>query len=598
MRKLLAILTTCLLIGVPSAYAADCPPYAPQAIGGDVVGSLTFPDNVPLIWGTDEDFQSEYDEATDDAWEFGDGTNTFLSVTDQGTYAEFTFYDRNIYLIADEGQSSILNFWADDGDDAADKSTITVLDGGSMAFATAATEAARFTDAQQLLVGYTSAINSNSNLEVIDGGSSAPAQLSIITFNDQVTYQSNLILGASYTDTIGTLTETIDTVVLGTIQFRGVDIASNLDVGAEIKAIQNGSSGTSVPTDLTFSTSTSTAQIEAFRLDSSQRLLVGHTESVNTGADIEVFDSAAGAVISLDTFSTTDTHKGIVAMYKSASATLGTAAETASGEDLGAIQAVGVNSSNTFASAAAEILFEQDGAAGATYIPGRISFLTGTDAAARTERMRVHADGSVTIGDGITATELFHIESATDSQMLLKNTGNAATIHKGDANRTGTDNPVLSFQGFWNGTNVGEINIISGDDTTNKDDGYIRFRVAEGGSLSEAMRIEQDGTIGRSATAFDAALQVYSGVIELSDEETFNLPTASYGGRLEVQAEDDEYATALIGADGTVTLITNSANVANTDTDTNLCIYDGGTFAVIKNRLGATKRAQVTFTYE
>ena len=52
---------------------------------------------------------------------------------------------------------------------------------------------------------------------------------------------------------------------------------------------------------------------------------------------------------------------------------------------------------------------------------------------------------------------------------------------------------------------------------------------------------------------------------------------------------DDEWALAAIQADGTVTLPVTVGSVVNTDTDANLCIYDSGTGATIKNRLGSSK---------
>ena len=44
-----------------------------------------------------------------------------------------------------------------------------------------------------------------------------------------------------------------------------------------------------------------------------------------------------------------------------------------------------------------------------------------------------------------------------------------------------------------------------------------------------------------------------------------------------------------IKADCTITLPTTVGSVVNTDTDKNLCIFDSGTGATIKNRLGSTK---------
>ena len=89
-----------------------------------------------------------------------------------------------------------------------------------------------------------------------------------------------------------------------------------------------------------------------------------------------------------------------------------------------------------------------------------------------------------------------HVYSATGAVNIHAETaaGNV-TVFKGTAVPSSGDATITSLQGSWDGTLVGAINVMSGDDTTNKDDGWIQFQVAEGGVVSEAMRIEQDGNI-------------------------------------------------------------------------------------------------------
>jgi len=48
---------------------------------------------------------------------------------------------------------------------------------------------------------------------------------------------------------------------------------------------------------------------------------------------------------------------------------------------------------------------------------------------------------------------------------------------------------------------------------------------------------------------------------------------------------------------GAVTLIQNTSDVDNADTDAKLCIYDGGTAIVIKNRLGSTQKLSIDINY-
>ena len=50
---------------------------------------------------------------------------------------------------------------------------------------------------------------------------------------------------------------------------------------------------------------------------------------------------------------------------------------------------------------------------------------------------------------------------------------------------------------------------------------------------------------------------------------------------------------------GEVTLLSNTANVVNSDTDAKLCIYDNPRFITpaIKNRLGSTQKLRATLWY-
>jgi hypothetical protein len=61
--------------------------------------------------------------------------------------------------------------------------------------------------------------------------------------------------------------------------------------------------------------------------------------------------------------------------------------------------------------------------------------------------------------------------------------------------------------------------------------------------------------------------------------------------------DNQEYSHFTFAADGTVTLFNNTANVANTDTDGNLCIYDAGSGIAIKNRLGSSLTVRFTINY-
>ena len=93
--------------------------------------------------------------------------------------------------------------------------------------------------------------------ELADAGTNSGACQHIWTYNDQTGYPSNLSLRKSHSDTKGTLTTTIDTEWIGSIDFRGVGSGNAVAEAVRIKAVQNGAAGASyVPTDLIFETYT------------------------------------------------------------------------------------------------------------------------------------------------------------------------------------------------------------------------------------------------------------------------------------------------------------------------------------------------------
>jgi len=92
----------------------------------------------------------------------------------------------------------------------------------------------------------------------------------------------------------------------------------------------------------------------------------------------------------------------------------------------------------------------------------------------------------------------------------------------------------------------------------------------------------------------------YRHVGDLADDATFDLPAVTNGGMgLMVAGADEERAQFSIKLDGTVNLITASANVvANVDTDAKVCIGTSvASPCVIKNRLGGTKAILLQLWY-
>ena len=90
-------------------------------------------------------------------------------------------------------------------------------------------------------------------------------------------------------------------------------------------------------------------------------------------------------------------------------------------------------------------------------------------------------------------------------------------------------------------------------------------------------------------------LNVIGDSVSVNDAGTITMPTGVVG-LLEVFTVA-EYIKCHVEADGTITLIYKSANAAITDAASSLCVYDGGTGAIIKNNLGSTKTIRYTFYY-
>ena len=102
----------------------------------------------------------------------------------------------------------------------------------------------------------------------------------------------------------------------------------------------------------------------------------------------------------------------------------------------------------------------------------------------------------------------------------------------------------------------------------------------------------QQTILGEQVNPFERAIRV-----NLADDGFVDMASAgSNGGFGFAQLGDgEEYALFSFTSAGAVTLIANSANVVNTDTDANFCIFDSGTVPRFKNRLGSVKNLLVVY---
>jgi hypothetical protein len=105
----------------------------------------------------------------------------------------------------------------------------------------------------------------------------------------------------------------------------------------------------------------------------------------------------SGAIIGIQGFENSSGTGGYLRLMKSRGATVGTFTTTISGDGFGAVDFMGVNINNAIGYGA-RIVGRQDGTAGSTYLPGKLSFFLGNTADALSERMTITSSGNVGIG--------------------------------------------------------------------------------------------------------------------------------------------------------------------------------------------------------
>lgn len=79
------------------------------------------------------------------------------------------------------------------------------------------------------------------------------------------------------------------------------------------------------------------------------------------------------------------------------------------------------------------------------------------------------------------------------------------------------------------------------------------------------------------------------------DDATVSLPDERYG--VVIVSCNAEAGMWLVESDGTCTKIVGTVNTADTDSDTDLCVYDGGTKGIVKNRLGTSGKIVIDYRY-
>ena len=133
----------------------------------------------------------------------------------------------------------------------------------------------------------------------------------------------------------------------------------------------------------------------------------------------------------------------------------------------------------------------------------------------------VTSSGNMTVGDSLTVTR--NVNIGTAGKLTISGNAAAKSIEYGDGtttgyfvsntnvNRANADSAIHLQQFRWNDTKVAEMKVLTGDDTTNKDNAHITFETASAGTTGERLRIAADGKIGIGTDDPQQILHIHGG---------------------------------------------------------------------------------------
>ena len=102
--------------------------------------------------------------------------------------------------------------------------------------------------------------------------------------------------------------------------------------------------------------------------------------------------------------------------------------------------------------------------------------------------------GRIGIGT-VSPNKILTVRGSSTPEILLKPIDASPAIFVGDTIRTSEGQHLAEYRGNWDGTTVGRMVIVAGDDTGNKDNGEITFNTAAAGSTIERLRITSSGQV-------------------------------------------------------------------------------------------------------
>ena len=238
---------------------------------------------------------------------------------------------------------------------------------------------------------------------------------------------------------------------------------------------------------------------EAMRIDSSARVLVGHSSSRQIGGHTALFQqegtSFSNATLSI-TANSADGNGAYLIFGNQRSGSTGGNTIVQSGDEAGTIR-FSASDGTDMNTPAAQIRCEIDGTPGSNDMPGRLLFATTPDGSSSpTERMRINSSGKIGIG--------------TDSP------DHTLHIHKGSAGSIdSTTNSVLTLENSTDSilqflSPSSNVNQIRFGDPSDNGAGFIDYdhntnRLAFGTAGPERMRLDSSGQLLIGGTTLGAS---------------------------------------------------------------------------------------------
>ena len=118
---------------------------------------------------------------------------------------------------------------------------------------------------------------------------------------------------------------------------------------------------------------------------------------------------------------------------------------------------------------------------------------------------------------------------------------------------------------------------------------------ADEAKIAKTLQVSGLSSLLGGLTTGNGKVKIFQKIVTLADEAEVSLPDATAG--FVVATDGTESIIAYVGIDGAVLDIVTSTNAVAADTDGNLCIYDGGTAANVKNHLGSEATVSILYVY-